>query len=250
MTDIVLFGGTTEGRELAALLSKKGILALICVATEYGGSLTGSGGSVTVKTGQLCKEDMIKLFDVQTPRYVIDATHPYASEAGQNIRSACAECDLSYIRILREAVDTDGLKRFTDIDSMIHWLNSTDGIIFSSLGAKQAALLTGVSRFEQRVWLRILPQTEGLEACLSAGFPAEHIVCMQGPFSQQLNSAMFKAADACILLTKESGDAGGFPEKIAAANECGVDVAVLTRPCSEEGITLSEIKKRIEDNAL
>ena len=51
MTDIVLFGGTTEGRIIAELLQKKGVSTVVCVATEYGESLlvparcgcTGSG---------------------------------------------------------------------------------------------------------------------------------------------------------------------------------------------------------------
>ena len=43
---------------------------------------------------------------------------------------------------------------------------------------------------------------------------------------------------------------GGFPEKLAAAYECGMTVAVLARPRSENGIPLGELKQRIEDDAL
>ena len=38
--------------------------------------------------------------------------------------------------------------------------------------------------------LRILPTAEGVGACLRAGFPASHLLCMQGPFSQALNEAL------------------------------------------------------------
>jgi precorrin-6x reductase len=53
---------------------------------------------------------------------------------------------------------------------------------------------------------------------------------MQGPFSETLNRAMFEAADARILVTKDSGREGGFPEKVRAAKALGMKVAVLERP--------------------
>ena len=34
---IVIFSGTTEGRELSKLLAEAGVSVTVCVATEYGG---------------------------------------------------------------------------------------------------------------------------------------------------------------------------------------------------------------------
>ncbi|MBQ2062409.1 MAG: precorrin-6A/cobalt-precorrin-6A reductase, partial [Oscillospiraceae bacterium] len=43
MVDILLFGGTTEGRELSEALKRKNVPSMVCVATEYGESLLEPG---------------------------------------------------------------------------------------------------------------------------------------------------------------------------------------------------------------
>lgn len=246
MTEIVLFGGTSEGRELAALLKARNIPALICVATEYGESLLDAGGSVEVHRGRLDEGAMAALMARRGARLAIDATHPYADAVSRNIRAACESAGVEYLRVRRERAAGDGYRTFDTVEALIAWLNAVDGIVFSALGAKEAAALTAVAEFERRVWLRILPFEEGLAACRRAGFPAAHIICMQGPFSEELNIAMFRAAGAGILVTKESGAAGGFAQKLKAARACAMTVAVLKRPDGEEGLTLEEVKKRIE----
>lgn len=250
MADIILFGGTSEGRELAVLLKEKNIRALVCVATEYGESLVSASGSVEVHTGRLDESAMAGLMKEHAPRLVLDASHPYADVVSRNLRAACESTNTFYLRVKRESVAEDGVMVFPTMEGLINWLNTTDGIIFSGLGAKAARALTAVTRFESRVWLRILPLAEGLNACIEAGFPAGHIICMQGPFSKELNAAMFRAARADILITKESGTEGGFVEKLAAAHEGGMITAVLKRPGGETGLTLAEVRKKIEADEL
>lgn len=250
MAEIVLFGGTSEGRALALLLREKNIHALVCVATEYGEALLEAGGSVRVRAGRLDEAGITLLLAEEGSRTVIDATHPYAALASGNIKAACAACGAQYIRVLRERSADEGCVGFADMDALVDWLNGREGVIFSTLGAKEAAALTRVRDYRDRVWLRVLPALESLSACLAAGYPAKHIVCMQGPFSKEINAAMFRASGAAILLTKESGAAGGFLEKLEAAWECEMTVAVLARPKEEEGLTLEQIMRRIEDDAL
>ena len=250
MAEILLFGGTTEGRELAALLREKNIPALVCVATEYGESLLGAGGSISVSTGRLDEAAIVRLIQAEMPSCVIDATHPYATEVGLNILTACEATGTRCLRVLRESAANAGSLNFPDMEAMIGWLNGIDGTVFSTLGAKEAAQLATVSDYRDRIWLRILPSPEGLSACLDAGFPASHIICMQGPFSRELNTAMFKATGASVLLTKESGATGGFVEKLAAAHDCCMTVAMLARPCEENGMTFNEIRHRIEEGVI
>ncbi len=250
MAEIILFGGTSEGRELAALLKARNISALACVATEYGESLLDAGGSVEVHMGRLDENAMAGLIQEHGPRFVLDATHPYADAVSRNLRAACERANTAYLRVKRESAMEDGFLSFSSMDALVKWLNTTDGMIFSGLGAKEARALTAVTGFERRVWLRILPFIEGLNVCLKAGFPAKHIICMQGPFSEELNAAMFRAAGAEILITKESGAAGGFTEKLAAARACDMVVAVLKRPDEEAGLTLEEAKRKIEGGGL
>ena len=62
---------------------------------------------------------------------------------------------------------------------------------------------------------------------------------------------MFRHTGAEILLTKDSGKAGGFPEKVKAAEKLGMEVLILRRPETNPGITVEEaedlILKRVRD---
>ena len=49
-----------------------------------------------------------------------------------------------------------------------------------------------------------------------------------------------------LLVTKESGRAGGFPEKLAAARRLGVRVLVIRRP-TETGMGKEELMGAIHD---
>jgi precorrin-6x reductase len=131
------------------------------------------------------------------------------------------------------------------LDDIIAWLNTQKAVVFSTLGAKEAKALTAVAQYKERVWLRILPNPEGLTACLEAGFSPKRLICMQGPFSKMVNSAIFRESGADVLLTKDSGAEGGYLEKVEAAHECGMTVAVLARP-EEDGLTLDAVIDLIE----
>lgn len=250
MADVLLFGGTSEGRILANRLQEKNVSALVCVATEYGENLLEPGGSLRVHTGRLTEEEIASLIALESPVRVIDATHPYASQIRQNVMSACQATKTPYLRVLRDACPLSDCNTFETMQELVSWLNTQSGTVFSMLGAKEAAQLTAIPDYASRVWLRVLPSIESLSACLAAGFPAKHILCMQGPFSEEMNLAMLRAANANILVTKESGTTGGFPEKLSAAKKMGIQIAVLKRPAQEGGYALQELLRRIEEGTI
>lgn len=245
MADLILFAGTTEGRELAELARGLGIKTVACVATDYGESLIEEGGSLSVNMGRLGEEAMKDLIRAEAPRLVLDATHPYADIVSRTIVSACKATGARYGRVQREAESHEGCLEFPDLAALAEHLDKTPGVVFSSLGTKEAAGLSGVSGAAERIWLRVLPSVDGLKMCLSAGFPAKHIICMQGPFSADLNEAMFEAVGAKILLTKDTGSAGGFPEKLEAARRCGMQVFVIKRPQDIPGESLDVWKEKL-----
>ena len=243
MTKVLIFGGTTEGRLLGEFCASRGINALYCAATEMGGlDLPG----ISSRTGRLDSTAMAALIRSEMPGLVLDATHPYAAEASANIQRACAETGTRRLRILRDAgVERDCLT-FANQGELVTWLAENPGVIFAATGAKEAALFTALPDFQERVRLRLLPSLEGLRTCLELGYPAAHIICMQGPFSYELNRAMFAASGASILVTKNSGAPGGFAEKLQAALELGIRVALLARPQEADGLSLERALAELE----
>ena len=106
------------------------------------------------------------------------------------------------------------------------YLSVTEGPILLTTGSKELAKFTALPEFSQRVYARVLPMPDSLRLCQEAGLQPSHILAMQGPFSKEMNIAMLNALGAKYLVTKSSGKAGGFEEKLDAARATGA-VAVI-----------------------
>ena len=74
---MLIFAGTTEGRELAELLADSNIKCSVCVATDYALELMNDK-RLDVHCGRLTEEEMEVLMRDGSFDVVVDATHPYA----------------------------------------------------------------------------------------------------------------------------------------------------------------------------
>ena len=249
MSDVILFGGTTEGRLLAEFLSEHDIAACVCVATEYASTLLHLKPCVRVLTGRLDESAIEELIRRENAALVVDATHPYADIVTKNVKEACDADGCTFLRVKRAPVNREGLTYFDSLEDCVKWLAQTKGVIFSSIGTKGARELSELPDYQKRVILRILPYAKGITDMSELGYPMKHLYCMQGPFSQQFNEAQFRETDARILLTKESGVTGGFAEKVDAALALDMQVAVIRRPEDFDGVSLEEAERAIMDQS-
>ena len=238
---VLIFGGTSEGRKLSVALSKAGVTVTLSVATKYGKN-AAAGNGVEILSGRLEKEAMIDLLKQGAFDCVIDATHPYAVLATQNIRSACQAAGLKYFRLKRqESARLSGVTYVPDAPSAVELLKKNNGKVLLSIGSKELEPFTQTENFTERFFIRILPMPDSLQKALALGFHASNIICMQGPFDREMNATMLKTTGAKFLVTKDSGDAGGFEAKVSAALSLGCKVIVISRPLQEEGYTLDEM---------
>lgn len=245
---VLLFGGTTEGRQLCEFLEAQAIPAQIYVATEYGEAvLEKTYRNVQVHIGRLDQEQMTQLFRQNLPAMVLDATHPYALQVTENLQAACKESGAEYCRIVRPQIYREGCRYFSNGEELVQWLKETPGILFSTLGSKELPLLKQIPDYETRLVVRVLPSVEAMQQCSDMNLRGRQIIAAQGPFSTELNRMMFEQWNADILITKESGANGGFPEKIEAAQQCGMQIAVLQRPQQEQGVTVEEMQRMLCD---
>ena len=83
---IVVFSGTTEGRDFSRAAAALGIAVAVSVATDLGAEEQGQAPGITVHSGRLLPGAMAEL--LQGAALCVDATHPYAVEATKNIRAA------------------------------------------------------------------------------------------------------------------------------------------------------------------
>ncbi len=241
MRDIIIFSGTTEGRTLSEQLSAQSIPHRVCVASEYGMRLMSERGQARILTGRLDRNEMEGLMDENT--LVIDATHPYALLASENIKNAAESKDAEYIRVLRKSEESSiSYKSCHTMSDCAKALEESEGNILLTTGSKELSEYCSevFDDVRERTYIRVLPTAESLRLCEEAGIPSKNIIAMQGPFSEGLNREIFLQYNIKNLVTKESGRAGGFFEKLYAAEELGIDTYVIGRPVKEDGVGISE----------
>lgn len=245
MYKVLVFAGTTEGRLLAEFLSRQKVYAHICVATEYGGTLIKENEYIKVSSQRLSQEEMQALMQAEEIQIIVDATHPYAVEVSANIQAACQAQGCEYVRLLRSSEETEGSEDMVCVDSVeeaAEFLKTTTGNILVTTGSKELHKYTVIPDYAERVFARVLSTPEVAVSCAALGFTGKHLICMQGPFSEELNTAMLKQFQAVWLVTKEAGKNGGYADKIRAARAAGARVVLIGRPVKEEGYSLEEVK--------
>ncbi len=239
MYKVLLFAGTTEGRILARFLARRGAWVCACVATEYGREALKEEPNLVVRAGRLEREEMI--LQIRDFDCVVDATHPYADKVSDNIRSACGKTGKECIRVIRAEKSEAGCVYVRDAAEAAVYLGKTQGNVMLATGSKDLDVFTRMQA--ERLYPRILPDAGTIERCRNLGIPSKNIICMEGPFSMELNLAILRQVDARWMVTKESGREGGFQEKVHAAQIAGVTVVVIGRPAEETGVSVETAKK-------
>ena len=249
MKRILIFSGTTEGRELAEWLGSEGIMVHVRVATEYGAVVMEPSANIDVRVGSCGGADgiadVIRDLDISI---VVDATHPYALNITKHIVEACGRTGAEYIRLKRpdSEEDTEGVVRFDSLEEAVEYLKGTEGRILASTGSNELALYTRIPDYTERVVARVLSTAESVQKCAALGFEGRNLICAQGPFSEEMNTAMLRQVGARFMVTKDSGDAGGFSEKVRAARKAGATLVVINRP-EDAGLDFRQVQVRLAE---
>ena len=251
MKQILIFAGTTEGRQLIERLCQYHIQIHACVATEYGKEVLPHSKQITIHAQRMDSAQMEDFLSAHAFDCVVDATHPYAVEVTQNIQSACTNKSVPYLRLLRENSEYENCVFVSNTQECISYLNQTSGAVLLTTGSKELAAYTNVEHFKERLYARVLPMTSVVEQCIALGFQGKHLICMQGPFTVELNQALLKQINAKYMVTKDSGSNGGLDEKLEAAKKANAIPIVIGRPTQETGYSLEQlIQKLVQDFTL
>ncbi len=229
---ILLLGGTSETAPLAAALLKAGHAVLVSTATDAPLSLP-EHPRLQARHGRLDGEAMAQLMRRHGVRMLIDAAHPYASQAREQAQRAAAQLDLPYLRWERPGTDFSGYP--------VCWAKDHVQAASLAFGDGRPVLLTTGSRHlgpyvqqARRTGIplraRVLSHAESRQAVEAAGLAPEEIIWGQGPFSVEENLSHIRQHAIGVLVTKDSGEAGGVPAKLQAARLTGCLVVVLRRP--------------------
>ena len=239
MKKVLVFAGTTEGRELAELLADSNIKCSVCVATDYALELMNDK-RLDVNCGRLTEEEMEVLMRDGKFDVVVDATHPYAQIVSQNVRQAADKESISLIRLRRSTESAEeGFVSFKTHEECSAWLSFQTGNILLTTGSKDLGSYAKNETIKNHLFVRVLPGEESIRLCTANGITGRQIIAMQGPFSAQMNECILREYSIDWMVTKISGHAGGFEEKVEAAKKAGVGVCAILPP--SENVCQTEI---------
>lgn len=246
---ILFLAGTSDARELAILLKKEGFPLIATVVTESAAKrLTDEG--MNVRVGRLNEEKMFEFSNKNGVTAIVDASHPFAEEAHKTAKSVAEQLKIPYIRYEREQskLEQDSIIYVSTYEEAAELAAKKKGVVMLTTGSKTLEIFAKklLPLNDVRVICRMLPRIDNMQKCEQLGFPQKNIVAMQGPFTKELNTALFKHFGVTLMITKESGKVGAVDEKVEAAKELGIETIVITRPNIQFGNEFHKMEEVVE----
>lgn len=222
--------GTSDGKALALSLQEKGFPVLVTVTSAYGEDLALEKGLRVLK-GPLDTEALLKVITEASVRVLVDGTHPYAVQASLNAMEAAERAGISYMRFDRPVSNAEEpfIQVFSTLESLCQGVEQEPGNVLLTLGSNHLQHFAGLSN-RDNLYIRMLPVPGLLEKALGLGFRGDRILAMQGPFSEDFNTALIRQWDISLLVTKDSAGPGGYAEKVEAARRTHTRIFLLSRP--------------------
>lgn len=222
---ILILGGTTEGRHAVRVCdeaskpyyySTKGDMQEVECA--HGIRLTGGLDEMSMET--FCVENCIHL--------MVDAAHPFATVLHQTIAEVSEKLNIPVVRYERDYPEHDKDIIWCDTyDTAIKYLN--DNKIDNLLALTGVNTIPKLKKYWQNhnCWFRVLDRDESRDLVFKAGFPLDKVLYYkQGEDEEPL----FRQLNPQAIITKESGDSGGFKEKVDAARRLNIPILAVKRP--------------------
>ncbi|MFG3182543.1 cobalt-precorrin-6A reductase [Streptomyces nigra] len=237
---ILLLGGTTEARELAAALAAHPGMR---VTTSLAGRVSRPGavaGDVRVG-GFGGAEGLAAWLRAEEVDTVVDATHPFAASITANAVRAARIMGVPAVVLRRPGWHPEPGDRWHESSSL----------------AEAAALLPGLGHrvllTTGRLGLAAFAHLDGQRFVVRCVEPPEppmpphtEVLLARGPFTVPGETELLRDHRIGVLVTKDSGGAATAP-KLVAARRLGLPVVVVRRPALPEGVeTVPDVRDVLE----
>jgi precorrin-6A/cobalt-precorrin-6A reductase len=227
---VLILGGTTEARELAAVLTARPGFR---VTTSFAGRVTRPG-AVTgdVRTGGFGgAEGLAAWLREHRVDALVDATHPFAESITENAARAAAAAGVPGVVLRRPGWRPGPEDRWhpvTSLDAAADLLSRLGRRVFLTTGR------LGLAAFAHLADLHFVVRSVELPEPPMP--PHTEVVLARGPFTVADESALLSAHCVDVLVTKDSGGAA-TAAKLTAARELALPVVVVRRPPLPDGVT-------------
>ena len=241
MRNVLILGGTTEARVLAAQLAQR--LDLAVTLSLAGRTSAPRPQEVTTRQGGFGGvEGLSEYLRVARIDLLIDATHPYAAKISGNAKRAALSTGVPLLAICRPPWDAVPGDRWIEVDDAaegVEKLGSTPRRVFVALGRRDLQFLV---RAPQHCYL--IRSVDPVDPRLAV--PDARYILARGPFYEEADRELLRSERIDVVIAKNSGGAATY-SKIAAARALGIQVVIIRRPAACAGVaTVDEAMQWIE----
>ncbi|WP_033348380.1 cobalt-precorrin-6A reductase [Kitasatospora aureofaciens] len=229
---VLVLGGTTEGRALAAALDGRPSLRVTS-------SLAGRVARPRLPAGQVRvggfggPDGLAAWLRAEGVAAVVDATHPFAAGMSRNAALAAAATGVPLLVLRRPGFAPVPGDRWHPVPSLPAAAELLPGLgrrVFLSSGRQ------GIGAFAHLDGLHFLARSvDPPEPPLP---PSLEVLLDRGPFSLDGERALLRDHRIDVVVTKDSGGTATAP-KLTAARELALPVVVVERPPVPEGVPVA-----------
>jgi len=241
---IWIIGGTCETAELVEKIKGK-MEYMITAATEAEREFLDDQNLIVCPMDEKEAENFIRRNSIDI---IVDLSHPYAAEITRIAREVAEKFNIKYIRyVRRKTKDIEGCIYLDSISRCRDFLKGVKGCVFFTTGSKNIKDFESV-RGRNRFVYRVLPTPESIAECQKNNVKLRDIIAALGPFSEELNVAMFKEYGADYVVMKDSGKEGGTDEKIKACRRLKIKAVIIGRQNEKGAEDIDAVINLIQQN--
>ncbi|MFI6152513.1 cobalt-precorrin-6A reductase [Kitasatospora sp. NPDC051170] len=228
---ILVLGGTTEGRALAA--------ALVPSGHRVTSSLAGRVARPRLPAGEVRiggfggPEGLADWLRAERVDAVVDATHPFAAGISRNASLAAAATGVPLLVLRRPGFTPAPGDRWHRAASLAEAAGLLPGL------GRRVLLTTGrqgIAAFAHLHDLHFLARS--VDPPEPPMPPSLEVLLDRGPFTLDDERALLRTHRVDVLVTKDSGGAATAP-KLTAARELALPVVLVERPPLPEGVPVT-----------
>ncbi|WP_415953433.1 cobalt-precorrin-6A reductase [Streptomyces sp. KLOTTS4A1] len=226
---VLILGGTTEARALAAALAARPELR---VTTSLAGRVTAPARlDGAVRTGGFGGADGLGAWlRAERVDALVDATHPFAAAMSEHAAQAAARCRVPLVALRRPGWSAGPEDVWHDVPSL-----SEAASLLPQLG-RRAFLTTGrlgLAAFAHLDTVSFLVRS--VEAPEPPLPPHTDVLLDRGPFTLAGEAELLRRHRIEVVVTKDSGGEA-TAAKLVAARKAGLPVVVVRRPPPPAGV--------------
>ncbi len=224
---LLIFGGTTEGRLAVDVCEQAGKPFYYSTKGDLQKVDMHNGVHIT---GAMTVDDIVSFCKEHNIGCIVDAAHPFAENLHKTIDEARKVIDVPVIRLQRIFPEhIKGVEYCSDYDDAINKIREAK--------VERLLALTGANTIKKlrqtKAIFRILNRPESIALAEAAGLDNDRIIfyneSLEIPTIEDEKKVMSEVGCDAII-TKESGESGGFEVKVKAALELGLKVFVVEHP--------------------